>query len=57
MYAEYYVTEGTLTGMRMDAVFGMNTEQQGVQMKIDERMTNTCTCSNYGTTVVTNPMK
>ena len=57
MYAEYYVTDGTLTGMRMDAVFGMNTEQQGVQMKIDERMTNTCTCSNYGTTVVTNPMK
>lgn len=57
MYAEYYVNEGALSGMRMDAVIGMKMEQQGVKMVIDERVETIATCTDYGTTVVENPMK
>ena len=57
MYAEYYVNEGALSGMRMDAVIGMDMEQQGVKMVIDERVETIAKCTDYGTTVVENPMK
>ena len=57
MYAEYYVNEGALSGMRTDAVIGMEIVQQGTEMEMTERVTAIATCTNYGTTVVENPMK
>lgn len=55
MYAEYYVSEGTLSGMRMNADIGMNVSEGGYSVVVDENVTNIAKCTNYGTTVVEKP--
>ena len=51
LYAEYYVAEGVLSGMRMEYSAKINVS--GVtQTTVGE---NTMTCTNYGTTVVEKP--
>ncbi|MBQ7352454.1 MAG: hypothetical protein IJW54_00455 [Clostridia bacterium] len=55
MYAEYYVSDGALSGMRLDAVVSMSVSQSGQSMSIYEEVSTTTTCTNYGTTVVEKP--
>lgn len=51
LYAEYYVADGTLSGMRMEYSAKINVS--GItQTTVGE---NTMTCTNYGTTVVEKP--
>lgn len=55
MFAEYYVSGGVLSGMRMDANIGIEMAQQGVDVSVTETVTNTITCTNYGSTSVEIP--
>jgi len=55
MYAEYYVSEGVLSGLRMNADIGMNMNEGGISFVVDEQVTNISKCTNYGTTVVEKP--
>ena len=51
MYAEYYVSEGALSGVRIDAL--VDTSIDGVNYYFD--IDATASCTNYGTTVVEKP--
>ena len=55
MYAEYYVSEGVLSGMRVDAMIDFSISEQGQSVSVYEEVTGTTTCTNYGTTVVEKP--
>ena len=57
MYAEYYVSEGVLSGMRMDASISMDMKVEGYAMNMVENITSNVTCTNYGTTVVEKPFE
>ncbi len=57
MFAEYYVKNGVLSGMRTDADIQITVSEGGYTMTIDEKVEAVVTCTNYGTTVVTNPMQ
>ena len=57
LYAEYYVKEGALSGMRMEYsadITGTLYNQSFHSVTIGE---NVMSCTNYGTTVVENPVK
>ena len=55
LYAEYYVQEGVLTGMRME--YSADVTQNSGDMTIRSITTglNKMSCTNYGTTVVESP--
>ena len=55
MYAEYYVADGALTGMRMDLELNMEISESGASMDFVTTANSTIVCSNYGTTVVERP--
>ena len=55
LYAEYYVNEGVLSGMRMEYSADMDVEQNGYTVKNVTYGLNTMTCTDYGTTVVERP--
>ena len=55
MYAEYYVSEGVLSGMRVDADVDMTITEGGSSVKLTEKISNVTTCTDYGTTVVEKP--
>ena len=55
MYAEYYVCDGTLSGMRMDMEMDIDYSEMGATVSGDATITATTTCTNYGTTVVEKP--
>jgi hypothetical protein len=57
MFAEYYVQEGVLSGMRLDADFEWTLSVAGESGTIKETAVTELKCTNYGTTVVENPMK
>ena len=55
MYAEYYVSEGVLSGMRVDADVDMTVNEGYNTASLKERVTTVTTCTDYGTTVVERP--
>lgn len=55
MYAEYYVVDGVLSGMRMEYEGNLKASAQGQTQKQTTIGENTMTCSDYGTTVVEKP--
>ena len=55
MFAEYYVSEGTLTGMRMDMDMDINVSEAGAVVTGGAEIDVVTTCTNYGTTVVEKP--
>lgn len=55
MYAEYYVADGALTGMRMDLELNMEMSESGYSMEFVTDAYSTIVCSNYGTTVIDRP--
>ncbi len=57
MYAEYYVQDGTLTGMRTDADVSLIVEEYGESVTLEEGVTSIVKCYDYGTTVIENPVK
>lgn len=57
MYAEYYVQEGTLTGMRTDADVQLTVEENGESVSLDEGVTCIVKCYDYGTTVIESPVE
>jgi len=55
MYAEYYVCDGTLSGIRMDMIMDINYTEGGATVDGEATITSNTTCTNYGTTVVEKP--
>ena len=55
MYAEYYVSEGVLSGMRVDADVDMTVNQGGSSGTLEETVTTVTKCTDYGTTVIKKP--
>jgi len=59
--AKYYVKEGVLSGMRMGVkmTMSMNMAAEGeeMSMKLTAKAEGTTSCTNYGTTVVENPLQ
>jgi hypothetical protein len=55
MFVKYYVSQGVLSGMRLDYTVGMNMSQQGMTMKMNMLMTSEASVKNYGTTIVQKP--
>lgn len=55
MYAEYYVCDGVLSGMRVDADVDMTISAAGSSGTLKETVTTVTKCTNYGTTVVEKP--
>ncbi len=57
MFAEYYVSDGVLSGMRMDSDISMDMSDGGSHASVSEVMTSITTCTDYGTTVVERPFE
>lgn len=57
MFAEYYVSDGTLTGMRTDADISFEGIIEGCNAQMNESVKSTITIKDYGTTVVEDPTK
>lgn len=55
LYAEYYVSDGVLSGMRMEYSATISQEFAGQSIKSVTEGKNTMTCTDYGTTVVEKP--
>ena len=55
MFAEYYVSEGVLSGMRMDIDVEFEVADGGSVVSAKETAVGITTCTDYGTTVVTKP--
>ncbi len=55
MFAEYYVSEGVLSGARSDVDLDMSVNEGGISMTMKIAATATTSCTNYGTTVVEKP--
>lgn len=55
MYAEYYVQEGALSGMRMDANVDMTLGVSGQTGTLQESVTTITKCYDYGTTNIERP--
>lgn len=53
--AEYFVSNGVLSGMRMDMDINISMAEGGVSMSMSGASTGVMTCTNYGTTVVEKP--
>ena len=56
MYAEYYVADGVLSGMRTDAQIDFSMVEDGVTATAEESVVGITTVTNYGTTVVESPV-
>jgi len=55
MFAEYYVSAGVLSGMRMDVDLSFAMTEDGISLTATETVTSDIKCTNYGTTVVEKP--
>ena len=55
LYAEYYVNEGVLSGMRMEYSADMDIDNGGYTVKNVTVGLNKMSCTDYGTTVVESP--
>ena len=56
MYAEYYVANGVLTGMRSDASVSFSLSEDGITADATEAVVSSTKVSNYGTTVIDSPV-
>ena len=56
MYAEYYVSNGVLSGMRADATVDLTFVEDGVVVEVSETVYGLTTVTDYGTTVVESPV-
>ena len=57
MYAEYYVCDGVLSGIRLDAGVDLKVDMgEGASGSIKESVISVNKCYDYGTTVVENPV-
>ena len=55
MFVKYYVSDGVLSGMRMDLNMDAKMVEDGMTMTLKADTITTMTCTNYGTTVVQKP--
>ena len=55
MFAEYYVSDGVLSGMRLNADFAWDFMIEGAFATIKESATTMLKCTDYGTTVIERP--
>ncbi|MBO5261824.1 MAG: hypothetical protein J6B45_02140 [Clostridia bacterium] len=55
LYAEYYVSDGVLSGMRMEYNAEIDTKISGVRVQSTTIGENKMTCTDYGTTIVEKP--
>ena len=55
MFAEYYVADGVLSGMRLSADFEWTIAEDGIVGTIKETAETMLKCTNYGTTVIERP--
>lgn len=55
LYAEYYVSDGVLSGMRMEYNAEIDTKVSGIRVQSTTIGENKLTCTDYGTTVVEKP--
>ena len=55
MYAEYFVREGVLSGMRINADAKMKVETDGLKVNVNMDIEGYAKVTNYGTTVVEKP--
>ena len=55
MYAEYYVNNGVLSGVMVEAAVDMTMSQGGETAELKETVVTNTTCTNYGSTVVERP--
>ena len=56
MYAEYYVSGGVLSGVRIDADVELHVIKNSVVADVVETVTAYTTITDYGTTVVESPI-
>ena len=56
MYAEYYVSEGVLSGLRSDVNLDLNVKEDGASVKMTDIVTVTTSVTDYGTTVIESPI-
>lgn len=56
MIAKYYVSDGVLSGMREDVEMSVEVSEMGVSMEMGLDIEAVATCTNYGTTVIENPI-
>ena len=56
LYAEYYVKDGVLSGMRMEYSADITQETYGQTIRAITTGLNKMSCTNYGTTVVEKPV-
>ena len=57
MYAEYYVSNGILSAMDVNADVDINMTTSGVSVTMNEKVIGKATCTDYGTTVVEKPFE
>ena len=57
MYAKYYVSNGVLSAMDINADVDINMETSGVSVTMNEKVVGKATCTNYGTTVIERPFE
>ena len=55
MYAEYYVCDGVLSGMRVNASVDLTLSVYGQTATLEESIVSTVKCTDYGTTVIERP--
>lgn len=55
MYAEYFVREGTLTGMRTNADINLKITEDGIGIGVKANLSEIVKVTDYGTTVVEKP--
>ena len=56
MYAEYYVCDGVLSGMRVNASVDLTLNVYGQTATLEESIVSTVKCTDYGTTVIERPI-
>jgi hypothetical protein len=55
MFAEYYVSDGVLSGMRLNADVDWDVAADGIFGNIKVSATTMLKCTDYGTTVIERP--
>ena len=56
MYAEYFVREGQLSGMRINSGIDMRVEEDGIGVTVNVKLNTISKVTDYGTTVVECPV-
>jgi hypothetical protein len=56
MFAEYYVVDGVLSGMREDCDVSVNTTYEDLTVIMNMAIEAVTTCTDYGTTHIEKPV-